>query len=279
MKKWSLWPWLGGEPCQPWETNGWLQAARGWGALLSWGWAVGPKAQEAQHPPWEAGWRSERRSTCPPRSQEIRVQALTPPPTGHVTVDKSPCLSEPQLTPRVAVRVWLWHIWGESQGALFNPPQPVRLKQTWHKLGGACAIGLGLSGFAGNPSPGVPAQASLLGHERDTRPRHRSPQPANPQWRSCLADRQLMADSRVSPGSVAGGSDGEESACSAGDLGSIPGWGRPPGGGHGNPLQYSCLENPMDRGAWRAIVHESLRSWAHILQVKKLRLQQGQRLA
>ena len=44
-----------------------------------------------------------------------------------------------------------------------------------------------------------------------------------------------------------GGSDGKEAACKAGDLGSIPGLGRSPGGGHGNPLQYSCLENPMDR--------------------------------
>ena len=41
---------------------------------------------------------------------------------------------------------------------------------------------------------------------------------------------------------------------SAGDLGSIPGLGRSPGEGHGNPLQYSCLESPMDRGAWRATV-------------------------
>ena len=39
------------------------------------------------------------------------------------------------------------------------------------------------------------------------------------------------------------------------DVGSIPGSGRAPGGGHGNPLQYSCLENPMDRGAWWAMVH------------------------
>ena len=39
------------------------------------------------------------------------------------------------------------------------------------------------------------------------------------------------------------------------DSGSIPGWGRSPGGGHGNPLQYSCLENPMDRRAWGATVH------------------------
>ena len=39
------------------------------------------------------------------------------------------------------------------------------------------------------------------------------------------------------------------------DAGVIPGWGKSPGGGHGNPLQYSCLENPVDRGAWQAIVH------------------------
>jgi len=51
------------------------------------------------------------------------------------------------------------------------------------------------------------------------------------------------------------GSIGKESACSAGNLGLIPGFGRSPGGGHGNPLKYSCLENPMDRGAWRATVH------------------------
>ena len=47
----------------------------------------------------------------------------------------------------------------------------------------------------------------------------------------------------------------KESACNAGDPGSIPGLGRSPAEGNGNPLQYSCLENPMDRGAWQAIVH------------------------
>ena len=50
-----------------------------------------------------------------------------------------------------------------------------------------------------------------------------------------------------------GGLDGKESACDAGDPGLIPGWGRIPGEGNGNPLQYSCLENPMDRGAWWAL--------------------------
>ena len=51
-----------------------------------------------------------------------------------------------------------------------------------------------------------------------------------------------------------GGSDGKESACSVGDLGSIPGLGRSPGEGNGNPLQYPCLENLIDRGAWWAAV-------------------------
>ena len=57
-----------------------------------------------------------------------------------------------------------------------------------------------------------------------------------------------------------GGSVGKETAYNAGDprdMGSIPGLGRSREGGHGNPLQYSCLENPMDRGAWQAIVHRS----------------------
>ena len=48
---------------------------------------------------------------------------------------------------------------------------------------------------------------------------------------------------------------GKESTCSAGDLGLIPGLGRSPGEGNGNPLQYPCLENLMDRGAWWAAVH------------------------
>ena len=51
-----------------------------------------------------------------------------------------------------------------------------------------------------------------------------------------------------------GGSAGKAAACNAGDPGSIPGMGRSSGEGNGNPLQYSCLENPMDRGAWQATV-------------------------
>ena len=48
------------------------------------------------------------------------------------------------------------------------------------------------------------------------------------------------------------------------DVGSIPGSGRFPRGGHGNPFQYSCLENPMDRGAWPAVVHRVEKSWTRL---------------
>ena len=58
--------------------------------------------------------------------------------------------------------------------------------------------------------------------------------------------------------------DNKPSAYNAGDLGLIPGWERSPGEGNGNPLQYSCLENPMDRGAWQATVHEVTISVGHL---------------
>ena len=57
-----------------------------------------------------------------------------------------------------------------------------------------------------------------------------------------------------------GSSDGKASAYNAGDLGSVPGLGRSPGEGNGNPLQYSCLENPMGRGAWQAAAHRVTKS-------------------
>ena len=69
---------------------------------------------------------------------------------------------------------------------------------------------------------------------------------------NCSKDVQL---SYLNIPSFPGGSDGKASAYNAGDLGSIPGSGRSPGEGNGNPLQYSYLENSMDRGAWRVTVH------------------------
>ena len=62
----------------------------------------------------------------------------------------------------------------------------------------------------------------------------------------------------------------KDSPASVGDVrdtGSIPGLGRSPGGRHGNPLQYSCLENPMDRDAWRATVHGVKKSWTRLKQL------------
>ena len=61
-----------------------------------------------------------------------------------------------------------------------------------------------------------------------------------------------------------GGSDGKESACNAGDLGSILGSGRAPGEGNSYLLQYSCLENSMYRGAWKAIVPGVAKSWTQL---------------
>ena len=69
-----------------------------------------------------------------------------------------------------------------------------------------------------------------------------------------LTDRSLCHPSRCPHISVS-----KSSACNAGDLGSFPGLGRSLGEGNGNPLQYSCLENPMDRGAWQATVHGTAR--------------------
>ena len=59
-------------------------------------------------------------------------------------------------------------------------------------------------------------------------------------------------------------SDGKETSCSAGDLGSIPGSVRSSGVGNGYPLQYSCLENSVDRGAWWATIHGVPKSWTRL---------------
>ena len=61
-----------------------------------------------------------------------------------------------------------------------------------------------------------------------------------------------------------GGSDSIETACNAGDPGSIPGSGRSPGEGNGYPLQYSCLENSVERGTWLATVHGVAKSWTRL---------------
>ena len=66
-----------------------------------------------------------------------------------------------------------------------------------------------------------------------------------------------------------GGSEVKASACNVGDPGSIPGLASPPGEGNVNPLQYSCLENPMDGGAWQATVHGVAKSRTRLSDFKK----------
>ena len=66
------------------------------------------------------------------------------------------------------------------------------------------------------------------------------------------------------------GSAGKESASSEGDTGSIPGLGISPGEGNDYPFWYSCLENPMDRGAWHAALHGVSKSWTQTEQLKRL---------
>ena len=92
-----------------------------------------------------------------------------------------------------------------------------------------------------------------------------SSRPRDQTWVSCTAGSFFMDwTNREAPwllGLNPGGSDSKVAAYNVGDPGSISGLGRSPGEGNGNPLQYSCLENPMDRGALWAMVHGATKSW------------------
>ena len=79
----------------------------------------------------------------------------------------------------------------------------------------------------------------------------------------CAPQAPCALETRGHPG-FPGGSVGKESTCNVGDWDLILGLGRPPREGNGNPLQYSCLENPMDRGAWQATVHGVTKSWTQL---------------
>ena len=122
--------------------------------------------------------------------------------------------------------------------------------------GRTCRAGLGLPGEEGilpvdtsfSPCTGVPALPDYLPHWW-ARPVLPAPQPLPPTPCHKSLNTHL-------PWGFPGGSTGKESACQAGNVGSIPRSGTSPGGRNGNPLQYSCLGNPKDRGNWWAIVHE-----------------------
>ena len=92
---------------------------------------------------------------------------------------------------------------------------------------------------------------------RKLRPRNGEGQGQDPKAEKCQGINPGLSVKRGFPG----GSEGKESACNAGDLGSIPGSGRSLVEGNGYSLQYSCLRNSMDREAWRATVHGVTKSW------------------
>ena len=126
--------------------------------------------------------------------------------------------------PQVHNRGWGWARWPVSTVA-----------------GGGCPRGCADAASCGQP---LSAELSALGGSQ-------------PSQRHCqlltglLGCRVSFLESDLGGIDFPGGSDSKESACNVGDLGSIPGWGRSFGGGHGYTLQYSCPENPMDRGTWR----------------------------
>ena len=101
---------------------------------------------------------------------------------------------------------------------------------------------------------------SAAEHPLDQRARTHS---ASPCWRAQGSPQWFLPAAQQWPG-FSGGSVGKESTFSAGDAGLIPGLGRSPGGGRGNPLQDSCLENPMDRGAWWATVQRVVKSQTQV---------------
>ena len=101
---------------------------------------------------------------------------------------------------------------------------------------------------------------SAAEHPLDQRARTHS---ASPCWRAQGSPQWFLPAAQQWPG-FSGGSVGKESTFSAGDAGLIPGLGRSPGGGRGNPLQDSCLENPVDRGAWWATVQRVVKSQTQV---------------
>ena len=89
-------------------------------------------------------------------------------------------------------------------------------------------------------------------------------------WHTECTNECILAITLISL--LPGGSDGKASVCNAGDPGSIPGSGGSPGEGNGSPRQYSCLENPMDCGAWQATIHGVAKSQTRLSDFTSLHL-------
>ena len=134
--------------------------------------------------------------------------------------------------------------WGPLLAATFLSPWPLILVRD-HAITTPCSL---------------PRVEELLTSQARPRPEQQTKKNPSlsqlppPCWQNAGAKTPSFYRRALTNLGFSGGSDRKESACNAGDLALIPGLGRSPGEGNGNPLQYSCLENPMDRGAWQAAV-------------------------
>ena len=145
-----------------------------------------------------------------------------------------------------------WALTGYSPGHVLLPilltPGSLECLRSWVSVLLSLGLGLPLTlGTAGHMRPGRLSSLSehCGGGEGGGSAQHLNKEEFLPPYSPCS-------------------SVGTESTCSEGNPGSIPGLGRSPGGGHGNPLQYSCLENAMDRGAWWVTVRGVAKSWTRL---------------
>ena len=174
--------------------------------------------------------------------------------------------------------VLAWRIPGTGEPGGLTSMRSHRVGHDWSDLAAAAAAAYSHMGFPGSPDGKEkkvaqlcltlcnPMDYSLPGSSvhgiLQTRVQSGLPFPSPgdlPNPGAKPRSSSLQADSL--PTELQGSPDGKESACNSGDLCSIPRSGRSPGGGHGNTLKCSCLENLMDRGAWRATVHGVTKSW------------------
>ena len=111
----------------------------------------------------------------------------------------------------------------------------------------------------------VPRPSALCGHGFLPAQHHVGLEvsPQKPGWPTSQHETESLFYKWNNHGPLISGSDGKESACHAGDTGSIPESGRSPGEGNDYPVQYSCLENPMDRGAWQVTASMGLHRVGH----------------
>ena len=175
-------------------------------------------------------------------------------------------LSYPYMTTGKTIALTRWTFVGKVMSLLFNMlsrlviaflPRSKRLLISWATQDRRVMVERSDTMWSTGEGNGKPLQYSCLENPMNSMKRCKKDNSLGQVWYTETSNRQLYGKKWGFPG----GSD-KESACSAGDLGSFPGSRRSSGQGNGYPLQYSCLENSMDTGAWWATVHGVTKSWS-----------------